>query len=87
MKRLLFGLALAACRARSRAGHRRGQESALSLDIYRALVSQGEYADLFAKGYDIAAAEDVASGKVQLDIVLDKSQVDALRETGVASSS
>jgi hypothetical protein len=83
MKRLVLGLAVAAAVLVLGPGLAGAKKAALSLDIYRALVSQGEYADLLAKGYDIAAAEDVAGGKVRLDIVLDTTQVDALRETGV----
>ena len=59
------------------------KSSTFSLEMYRATVTPSEYADLQEKGYDIAAAEQKAGGKVELQMVLDSSQVAALRESGV----
>jgi len=84
MKRLLLGFALASALlvlGAPVAGAK--QSSSVSLDVYRAIVSQAEYADLEGKGYDIAAADVRGGGKVELDIVLDTSQVSALRKQGI----
>ncbi len=84
MKRLVLGLALAAVvltLGPTVAGAKKS--STLSLDMYRAIVTQSEYTDLLDKGYDIAAADHKAGGKVELQVVLDTSQVAGLRESGV----
>ena len=51
-------------------------------NYYRATVSQDVYRDLLAKGTDIAAATNVAKG-VQLQMVLTRSQVRAMKDQGV----
>ena len=84
MKRLVLGFALAAVLLAfgpTVAGAKKS--SSFSLEMYRATVTQSEAAALQAKGYDIAAAEQKAGGKVELQMVLDESQVAALRESGV----
>ena len=84
MKRLVLGFALAAVLLAfgpTVAGAKKS--SSFSLEMYRATVTQSEAAALQAKGYDIAAAEQKAGGKVELQMVLDGSQVAALRESGV----
>jgi hypothetical protein len=84
MKRMVLGFALAAVvlvLGPMTAGAK--TKSAVSLDMYRAIVTQSQYADLLDKGYDIAAAESAEGGKVELQIVLDKSQVASLRNDGV----
>ena len=59
-----------------------GVKGKVSLNYYRATVSQEVYRDLLAKGTDIAGATDVARG-VRLQMVLTRGQVRALREQGV----
>ncbi len=84
MKRLVLGFALASALlvfGPSVAGAK--QSNSLSLDMYRAIVTQAEYADLSGKGYDIAAADVRGGGKVELQIVLDTSQLSALRKQGL----
>jgi hypothetical protein len=84
MKRLLLGFALASALlvfGPSVAGAKKS--ASLSLDMYRAIVTQAEYADLSGKGYDIAAADVRGGGKVELQIVLDRGQVSALRKEGI----
>jgi hypothetical protein len=84
MKRLILGFALAAVMlvlGPTTAGAKKS--SSLSLDMYQATVTQSEYADLLEKGYDIVAAEHQAGGKVELEIVLDKSQLATIESEGV----
>ena len=84
MKRLVLGFALASALlvfGPSVAGAK--QSNSLSLDMYRAIVTQAEYADLSGKGYDIAAADVRGGGKVELQLVLDTSQLSALRKEGL----
>ena len=85
MKRLVMGFALASVLlvfGPSVAGAKQ-QPTSLSLDMYRAIVTQAEYADLSGKGYDIAAADVRGGGKVELQIVLDAAQLSALRKEGL----
>lgn len=42
--------------------------------MYSATVAQDVYAELMAKGYDVASAEDVVSGEVTIELVLTKEQ-------------
>ena len=51
----------------------------LSLDQYKATVSPDAYQDLEAKGLDIVAAKPAAGGQLEIDLVLTKQQVLALR--------
>ena len=84
MKRLVLGFALASVLlvfGPSVAGAK--QSTKLSLDMYRAIVTQAEYADLSEKGYDIAAADVRGGGKVELQIVLDTAQLSTLRNEGL----
>src|SRR5262245_31402763 len=79
MKRLLvLGSAFALLLAFAVSGQ---AGAAVKLNYYRATVSQDVYRDLLAKGTDIAAATDVAKG-VQLEMVLTRSQVRAMRDQG-----
>ena len=85
MKRLVMGFALASVLlvfGPSVAGAKQ-QPTSLSLDMYRAIVTQAEYADLSGKGYDIAAADVRGGGKVELQLVLDAAQLSALRKEGL----
>jgi zinc carboxypeptidase len=59
-----------------------GVKGKVSLNYYRATVSQDVYRGLLAKGTDVAAATDVARG-VRLQMVLTPRQVRALRDQGV----
>jgi hypothetical protein len=52
---------------------------ALSLDQYKATVSEDELRALEAKGLDVVSAEQLASGALEVDLVLTKQQVLALR--------
>jgi Zinc carboxypeptidase len=84
MKRLILGLALVAAVlvvGPNAAGAK--ETGAISLEMYRAVVTQAEFSDLETKGYDIAAAKASAGGKVELQIVLDTTQAAALKESGV----
>ena len=79
MKRLLvlgcaFVLALALSGTAGAAG--------VKLNYYKATVSPDVYRDLLAKGTDIAAARNVATG-VRLELVLTPSQVSALKKQGI----
>ena len=55
----------------------------LSLDQYKASVSQGKYHDLLSRGLDIVAAKDLADGRTLIDMVLSPEQVRALKADGV----
>ena len=59
-----------------------GAKSQVSLNFYRATVSQAKYERMLAKDLDIAAATTRGS-KVTLQMVLTKGQVHALRGQGV----
>src|SRR5262245_45471191 len=54
----------------------------LRLDFYSAQVSAAQYSDLLAKGYDVTAAHDLATGK-RVDLVLSPQQLKTLRDQGV----
>lgn len=85
MRRLLLGLALPVVLAVLWPVTAMGAaKSSLSLDMYAATVSQNVYSELLDKGLDIASAEDLASGKVTLELVLTPEQVTTLREDGMA---
>jgi hypothetical protein len=56
---------------------------ALSLDQYKATVNQDVFRDLEAKGLDVVSATQLASGAVEVDLVLTKQQVLALRAQDV----
>jgi hypothetical protein len=56
--------------------------SHLRLDFYSATVSAAQYSDLLAKGYDVAAAHEVAGG-TRVDLVLSPGQAATLRGKGV----
>ncbi|HEX2045053.1 MAG TPA: M14 family zinc carboxypeptidase [Gaiellaceae bacterium] len=58
----------------------------LSLDQYKATVSQEVYRDLLARGLDIVAAEDTFRGTVIIDLVLTPAQVRSLRAEGIRVS-
>ncbi len=58
----------------------------VSLDQYKATVSQEVYRDLVAKGFDIVAEENLATGEVEIDLVLTKAQVRSLRRQDVGVS-
>src|SRR5262245_32708083 len=57
-------------------------QSHLRLDYYTATMSAETYADVLAKGYDVAAVRDVTAGK-QVDLVLAAKDLNALRKQGV----
>jgi Zinc carboxypeptidase len=57
----------------------------LSLDQYKAKVKAATYRDLLER-YDVVAAQDLAGGRVLVDLVLTKSQVQTLRGDGVGVS-
>ena len=59
-----------------------GAKSQVSLNFYRATVSQATYQKMLAKDVDIAAAT-TRGNKVTLQMVLTKGQVRALRGRGV----
>jgi Zinc carboxypeptidase len=83
MKRLtLMGCALAAVLALSGAAPGANSTNKLSLDMYRATVSQASYRDLRAKGLDIADARSVTGG-IRLDLVLTRAQAKALAARGI----
>jgi hypothetical protein len=58
----------------------------LSLDQYKATVSQEVYRDLLARGLDIVAAEETFRGTVIIDLVLTPAQVRSLRAEGIRVS-
>ena len=61
-----------------------GVKSGVSLNFYRATVSQAKYQKLLAQDLDIAAAKTTASGRTRLDLVLTRRQASALRTKGIA---
>ncbi|MGH3024618.1 MAG: M14 family zinc carboxypeptidase [Gaiellaceae bacterium] len=80
MKHLMvLGSVLLAALALSGSATTQPDGSELSLDQYKATVSPEVFRDLEAKGLDIVAAEQLANGKVEIDAVLSKEQVLALR--------
>jgi zinc carboxypeptidase len=83
MKRwTLLASALVAVLVMSGAAPGAGNKNKVSLDFYRATVSQAVYSKLLAKNVDIAAAEDVAGG-VRLDMVLSPAQAGSLQAKGI----
>jgi hypothetical protein len=82
VKRLvLFGCVLFALLA-SAGSASAARSGGLSLDQYKATVSATTYRELLDR-YDIVAAQDLAGGRVQIDLVLTKAQVNALRADDV----
>jgi Zinc carboxypeptidase len=59
-----------------------GVESRVSLDFYRATVSQKAYEKLLSDDVDVTAAKNVA-GNVRIDLVLTRAQAGTLRAEGV----
>jgi hypothetical protein len=55
----------------------------LSLDQYKATVPAAKYHDMLERGYDLVAAEDVAGGRVVIDLVLTPAQLREVRADGV----
>jgi hypothetical protein len=83
MKRwTLLGCALLAVLVVSGAAPGAGGGNEVSLDMYRATVSQVAYRDLRAKGLDIADARSVTGG-IRLDLVLTRGQATALAAEGI----
>src|SRR5215216_3359898 len=84
MKRVvLFGCAVLALLALAGPASA-AKPGGLSLDQYKATVSVTVYRDLLLdRGYDIVAAQDLADGRVVIDLVLTKSQVQALQSDDV----
>ena len=62
-----------------------GSKSRVTLDMYRATVSQTKYRDLLSKGTDIAAVKRVANG-YRLDLVLTPQQAKSLATKGVKAT-
>ena len=60
-----------------------GVKSGVSLNFYRATVSQAKYQKLLAQHLDIAAAKATAAGRMRLDLVLTHRQANALRAKGI----
>ncbi len=60
-------------------------KSKVTLDMYRATVSQAQYRDLLSKGTDIAAVKRAANG-VRLDLVLTPQQAKSLAAKGVEAT-
>ncbi len=60
-----------------------GTKSRVSLNFYRATVSQAKYQKMLAKEIDIAAAKTTFSGRMRLDLVLTRGQARLLRAKGV----
>ena len=58
-------------------------EGGVSLDQYKATVTQEVYRDLAAKGFDIVTVSNLATGEVEIDLVLTKAQAQALRKQDV----
>src|SRR6266540_2164816 len=86
MKRwTILACALAAVLVTSGAAPGAGSKNKVSLDMYRATVSQNVYRDLRAKGIDIAAARAVG-GRVGVDLVLTADQAKALAAKGVKAT-
>ncbi len=79
MKQWLMGVTLLTALALSGVATAAQDGRALSLDQYTATVSQDALRDLEAKGLDVVSAEQLASGSVEVDLVLTKQQVLALR--------
>jgi hypothetical protein len=83
MKRLVL-FSCVACALLALAGPASAAKSrGLSLDQYKATVTADVYHDLLDRGYDIVAAEDLADGRVLIDLVLTKAQVQTLRSDDV----
>src|SRR4029453_5272729 len=61
-----------------------GAKRQVSLNFYRATVSQAKYKKLLAQDLDIAAAKTTASGRTRLDLVLTRRQASALRTKSIA---
>ena len=59
------------------------KKKGLSLDQYKATVSQETYRGLLDRGLDIVAAKDAAGGRTVIDMVLTRAQVRALKADGV----
>jgi hypothetical protein len=60
-----------------------GVKSNVSLNFYRATVSQAKYQKLLAQELDIAAAKTTVSGRTRLDLVLTRREAGALRTKGI----
>jgi len=83
MKRLVLFSCLA-CALLALAGPASAARSGdLSLDQYKATVEAHVYHDLLERDYDIVAAEDLADGRVTIDLVLTPAQVKELRSDDV----
>jgi len=80
----LVVLALLALTWPAAAGAAQPVRGSVSLDQYKATVTQEVYRDLLAKGFDIVAEQDLASGDLEIDLVLTKAQVQALRKQDIA---
>ncbi|MGH3012810.1 MAG: M14 family zinc carboxypeptidase, partial [Gaiellaceae bacterium] len=80
---LVFGVALLTALAVSGLAAAEQDGRGLSLDQYTATVSEEVFRDLDAKGLDVVAAEQLPSGAVEVDLVLTKQQVLALRAQDV----
>src|SRR4029450_3736974 len=61
-----------------------GIKSKVSLNFYRATVSQAKYQKLLAQHLDIAAAKTTSTGRMRLDLVLTRREAGALRTKGIA---
>jgi hypothetical protein len=79
----LVAVALAALVALGATASAGAASQRLSLDFYEATVDPGVYRSLLDKGYDIASADDLRSGKVALELVLSRGQVRELGTLGV----
>ena len=79
MKQWLMGVTLLTLFAVCGVATAAQSDGGLSLDQYTATVSQDALRDLEAKGLDVVSAEQLASGSVEVDLVLTKQQVLALR--------
>jgi zinc carboxypeptidase len=82
---LILACALLALLSVSGAAPGAGGKNKVSLDMYRATVSQQVYRDLRTKGIDIADARTVAGG-IRLDLVLTPDQAKALATKGVKAT-
>jgi len=60
-----------------------GAKRQVSLNFYRATVSQAKYQKMLAKDVDIAAAKTTSAGRMRLDLVLTRGQVRQLRAKGI----
>ena len=79
----LVTLALLALAWPAAAGAAQPVRGSVSLDQYKSTVSQEVYRDLLAKGLDIVAENDLATGEVEIDLVLTKAQVQSLRKQDI----